>query len=103
MIYQAVNQEVAIVTHTQVPGVAAPPAPFLSERDNEVALDLIENATRSAPYCSCGSHTIAAEHDGQIWLECAEQSLPKSGLSGLFARITSFYHTRRMIMALRSA
>jgi hypothetical protein len=103
MIYQAVNQEVAIVTRTQVPGVAAQPTPVLSEHDNQRALDLIENAARSTPYCGCGSHMSAAEHDGQIWLECAEQSLPKSGLSGLFARITSFYHTRQMIMELPSA
>lgn len=91
------------MTHTQVPGVAARPAPYLTERDNQRAVDLIETAERSAPYCLCGAHMLAVAHAEHIWLECSTQSKPRRGLSALAARFTSFTHTRRMIMELPSA
>jgi hypothetical protein len=96
----AVTQEVAAMTHIQVPGVATKQTPFLSERENQRAVDVIESAERSAPYCLCGSHTIAVAHDEQIVLECSKQhhSEDKDGLSGLLARVTSFSHTRRILM-----
>ena len=88
------------MTHTQVPGIAAQPATFLNERENARAVDLIESAERSAPYCLCGRHMIAVAVGGQVWLECSGRSEEKSGLAGLFARVTAFGHTRRMIMEL---
>ena len=88
------------MTHTQVPGVAAQPAPFLNERDNERAVDRIESAERSAPYCLCGRHMIAVADDSRVCLECVARSEEKTGVAALFARITSFGHTRRMIMEL---
>jgi hypothetical protein len=88
------------MAHTNIPGVAAKPAPFISERDNQRAVDLIESAERSAPYCACGRHMIAVANDSQVWLECSSQREEKSGLAGLVARITAFGHTRRMIMEL---
>ena len=88
------------MAHTQVPGVAAQPAPFLNERDNERAVDLIESAERSAPYCLCGRHMIAVADGGSILLECSSRTEQKDGLSGLLARVTAFTHTRRMIMEL---
>ena len=88
------------MAHTQVPGVAAQPAPFLSERENVRAVDLIESAERSAPYCLCGRHMIAVADGDAIVLECSSRTEEKSGLSGLFARVTAFSHTRRMIMEL---
>jgi len=88
------------MAHTNIPGVAAKPAPFLSERDNQRAVDLIESAERSAPYCACGRHMIAVAHRSQVWLECSSQREEKAGLAGLVARITAFGHTRRMIMEL---
>lgn len=88
------------MTHTQVPGVAARPAPFLTERDNERAVELIENAERSAPYCLCGRHMIAVADGDSIVLECSGRTEQKSGLSAFVARITAFGHTRRMIMDL---
>jgi hypothetical protein len=91
------------MTHTQVPGVAAGSAPFLTERDNQRAVDLIETAERSAPYCLCGEHMIAVGHDHSIWLECSSLAKPRSGLSSLLNRITSFTHTRRIIMEDPSA
>ena len=88
------------MAHTQAPGIAAQPAPFLTDRENERAVDLIENAERSAPYCLCGRHMIAVGDSGHIWLECSSRVEEKSGISGLVARITAFGHTRRMIMEL---
>ena len=88
------------MTHTQVPGVAAQPAPFLTERENERAVDLIERAERAAPYCLCGRHMIAVAEGGSVYLECSSRTEEKSGLAGLFARVTAFGHTRRMIMEL---
>ena len=88
------------MTHTQVPGVTAQPTPFLPERENERAVELIESAERSAPYCLCGRHMIAAADGGQVWLECSSRMVEKTGVSGFWARITAFGHTRRMIMEL---
>jgi hypothetical protein len=91
------------MTHTQVPGIAAQGGRILTARDNERAVDVIESAERTAPYCACGSHMVAVAHDSQVWLECSEQSQPKTGVSGFLARVTSFTHTRRMIMELPTA
>ncbi|MEX1296999.1 MAG: hypothetical protein AB1Z67_12610 [Candidatus Limnocylindrales bacterium] len=88
------------MTHTQVPGVAAQPAPFLNERENERAVDLIESAERSAPYCLCGRHMIAVAAGQSIFLECSSRTEEKSGLAAIFARVTAFGHSRRMIMEL---
>ena len=90
------------MTHTQVPGVAAQPTPFLTERENGRAVDLIENAERSAPYCPCGSHMLAVAHGDEIWLECVEKGRSRSGLSGLVARMTSWSHSSSMLMELPS-
>lgn len=88
------------MAHTHIPGIATQPTPFLTERDNERAVDRIERAERSAPYCLCGEHMVAVARAGRIWLECSSRLEEKSGLSGLVARITAFGHTRRMIMDL---
>ncbi len=88
------------MTHTHVPGIADRQAPVLTERDNQRAVDLIESAERSAPYCPCGRHMIAVADGGGIWLECSSRQEEKSGLAGFVARITAFGHTRRMIMEL---
>jgi len=88
------------MTHTNIPGVAAQPAPFLPERDNQRAVDIIESAERSAPYCHCGQHMLAVASGEQIWLECSSRVEEKDGLAGFVSRITAFAHTRRMIMEL---
>lgn len=88
------------MAHTQVPGIAAQPAPFLTERENERAVDLIESAERSAPYCLCGRHMIAVAEGDSIVLACSGRTERKSGLAGVLARLTAFAHTRRMIMEL---
>lgn len=88
------------MTHTYMPGIADRRAPALSARENERAVDLIESAERSAPYCLCGRHMIAVANGAGIWLECSSRQETKTGLAGYFARITAFGHTRRMIMEL---
>jgi hypothetical protein len=91
------------MTQSQSPGIAAQPTPFLAAHENERAVDLIESAERSAPYCHCGSHMVAVARDGHVWLECAQLSTEKSGISAILARLTSFGHSRRMIMELPTA
>ncbi len=88
------------MTHTHVPGIADGRAHVLSDRENERAVDVIESAERSAPYCPCGRHMIAVANGGAIWLECSSRQEEKTGLAGYLARITAFGHTRRMIMVL---
>jgi hypothetical protein len=88
------------MTHTQVPGVAAQPTPFLTDRENQRAVDMIEQAERSAPYCLCGSHMAAAAHGSEIWLECVDLNQERSGVSALYARLTGWAHTRSLIMEL---
>ncbi len=99
----SVNREVAAMTHTQVPGIAAQPAPFINERENERALELIENAEREAPFCLCGRHMITIADGDAIVLECSSRAEEKSGLSAILARVTALGHTRRMIMEAPSA
>lgn len=91
------------MTQSQTTGLTTRRTPSLTERENQRAVDLIEAAERSSPYCLCGSHMLAVAHHGEIWLECAEQSQEKTGLGGLIARLTAFSHTRRMIMELPAA
>jgi hypothetical protein len=88
------------MTHTHVPGVAAKPAPFLNERDNQRAVDIIERAERTAPYCLCGRHMLAIADGDAIWLECSGLGAPKAGIRGFLARVAAFGHSRRMIMEL---
>ncbi len=88
------------MTQTQMPGVAAQPAPFLTERENQRAVDLIEHAERSAPYCLCGRHMIAVAEGERIWLECSGRTEERTGLAALISRLTAFAHTRRVIMDL---
>jgi hypothetical protein len=91
------------MTHTQTPGVAAEPAPFLSERENQRAVDLIEQAERAAPYCLCGRHMLAVADGSEIWLQCSSLRESRAGLRGLLSRATAFSHSRRRIMHLPTA
>ena len=91
------------MAHTQVPGAVAQRAPHLTDRENQRAVDLIESAERSAPFCLCGKHMVATAEGQEVWLECSSQLEPKSGLASLIARVTAFGHTRRMIVELPTA
>ena len=88
------------MTHTQIPGAAGRRTPVLGERENQRAVDLIEQAERTAPFCLCGRHMLAIAEGNEIWLECSSRNDEKAGLSAVLSRLTSFGHTRRMIMEL---
>lgn len=46
----------------------------LNTQEHARAVDMIEAAERSAPYCLCGAHMLAvADETGAIWLECSER------------------------------
>ena len=91
------------MTHTHIPGVAAQPASSLTERENQRAVDIIERAEATAPYCLCGRHMLAIADGDAIWLECSSRTEPKSGWRAFVARIAAFGHTRHMIMQLPAA
>jgi hypothetical protein len=91
------------MTHTHIPGARAHRAPFLTERENQRAVDIIERAERTAPYCLCGRHMLAIADDDAIWLECSSRTEAKTGVRGFFSRIADLGHTRRMIMELPAA
>jgi len=91
------------MTQSQAAGFATRPTALLTQRDNQRAVELIESAERSAPFCLCGSHMLAVARGEQVWLECAELATEKAGLAGLVARMTAFSHTRRLIMDLSAA
>jgi hypothetical protein len=91
------------MTQSQAAGFATRPHALIGERENQRAVELIESAERSSPYCLCGSHMLAVARGEEVWLECAGQATEKTGLAGLVARLTAFSHTRRMIMELPAA
>jgi hypothetical protein len=91
------------MTQSQSTEMVASEVPFgrLSERENRRAVDLIESAERSAPFCLCGRHMVATAHDGHVWLECNRLQGPTSGLSGSVHRFETFFgHSRSHIMEL---
>ena len=71
----------------------------LNARETARAVDMIETAERSAPYCTCGAHMLAvADESGAVWLECSERNRERNALAAVFARLTGWTHTRRLIM-----
>lgn len=53
--------------------------------DNTRAVGIIEDATRSDPFCGCGSHTIIVERKGGLSLVCATIEQPMPRLRRIFA------------------
>ena len=71
----------------------------LNASEQARAVDMIESAERSAPYCPCGAHMLAvADESGAVWLECSERSRERNALEAVIAKLTGWTHTRRMIM-----
>ena len=67
--------------------------------DRAKALDLIESALDTDPYCPvCGAPTTVVDRDGRLMLECSAASAP----DGLFARLGAAVlpHLRREIVDL---
>jgi hypothetical protein len=88
------------MTQTHAAGMTTRPTTMLTTRENERAVEQIEAAERTSPYCPCGSHMLAIAHGDEVWLECAAQSQPRSGVRALLARLTAIGHARRMILVL---
>ncbi len=71
----------------------------LNAQERARAVDMIEAAERSAPYCLCGAHMLAvADESGAVWLECSERGRERNALEAVYAWLTGWSHTRRMIM-----
>ena len=91
------------MTHPHPAELTATEAPFgrLSDRENARAVDLIESAERSAPWCVCGRHMIAVAMDGDVWLECSTRQRRANCAIGVLSRFfAGFNHTRNLIMQL---
>jgi hypothetical protein len=88
------------MTTTHIAGTNSLAPTSLTERENERAVERIEAAERSSPHCPCGSHMVAVAHGDEVWLECVSHDQPRAGLRGLFARMTAFAHSRRLILQL---
>jgi hypothetical protein len=52
--------------------------------DTTRAVEVIEDATRSEPFCGCGSHTVIVERDGGLSLVCAMTEEPMPRIRRLF-------------------
>lgn len=71
----------------------------LNARERAHAVETIEAAERSVPYCRCGAHMLAvADASGDVWLECSERGRERNVLQAAFAWLTGGAHARRMIM-----
>ena len=66
------------MTRSHAAGMTTRPTPFLTERENQRAVELIEAAERTSPYCLCGSHMLAVAHGDEVWLECASRDQARS-------------------------
>jgi hypothetical protein len=91
------------MTKTHETGTSRSAPASLTERENVRAVDRIEAAERFSPHCPCGSHMVAVAHGDEIWLECVSHDQPRTGVRGLFARLTAFAHSRRLILELPAA
>ncbi len=67
--------------------------------DNSQALDLIEQAEREIPVCSCGMHTLAAARRDAVWLTCASLTKQPKGIVRklLTLDFAAFHFDRRIV------
>jgi hypothetical protein len=69
--------------------------------DDERALDLIEQAMSTDPFCPvCDAPTEIRDHDGRLWLECSTAAAVAP--AGLRARLGASFtsHPRRLVLDL---
>ena len=67
--------------------------------DHARAVDLIEKAIDTRPFCSCGRHTTPVWRDGVVWLECSSLGDPREGVVARFvAAATAPAHVRTPIV-----
>lgn len=68
--------------------------------DNARALELVEQAERQTPLCTCGTHTLPVARPGGVWLACASLSQPKSVVRQILTLDFAAGHTDRQIVDL---
>ena len=67
--------------------------------DNDKALDLIEQAERQTPLCSCCTPTVPVGHPGGVWLECSTLQGPRLRGSRWLQPLDLFSpHLRRLVV-----
>jgi hypothetical protein len=68
--------------------------------ENWAAIEAIEQAESTTPFCSCGELTSAAARDGNVWLECISlREEPTGGTIVRFLRsIMAPVHVRELII-----
>ena len=62
------------------------------------ALERIEQAMRTTPFCVCGEPNVPVSHGDDIWLECATRIEPKGILRRLISLDFAVGHTARVIV-----
>ena len=72
---------------------------------NVAALEAIERAERSTPFCTCGEPTSPVGRDGAVWLQCISlNDEPKGGpVARLLRAITEPAHVREVIIEDQAA
>jgi hypothetical protein len=67
--------------------------------DQARAVDLIETAVDTRPFCFCGRHTTPVWRDGVVWLECSSLGDPRDGvIARIVAAATTPAHLRTPIV-----
>jgi hypothetical protein len=62
-------------------------------------VSIVEDAARTTPFCDCGAPMVVAEHDHDLWLECAEHD--RDGGSRLTRLLSGHWlnaHARRLLL-----
>ncbi len=77
---------------------AEPITPTREVYDRQRILQLIEDALRNDPYCTCGSLMTVDAQDDILWLECPSFMQPSTGrLAWLRGGIRTALHEREVI------
>lgn len=62
-------------------------------------VSVVEDAARATPFCTCGSPMTAVDHDGDLWLECAEHDrVPSDRLGRLLSGRWLVSHERHLLL-----
>ena len=87
------------MTFPTTPGIAGGAEHSLGARERARAVDMIEAAERSTPYCVCGAHMLAvADQSGAVWLESSKRGRERNALQATFAKLTGWTHSRWLVM-----
>ena len=68
--------------------------------DNSRAVELLEQAQRDTPHCTCGQHTVPVARPGGVWLACASRTEPKSPVRRVLTLDFVAIHTNHQVVDL---